>query len=104
HDPVDALGQRLEQRGVQQTELDAEEAEREADRGEREGDRIPEQQEDDQRAKHQRPDIRGDEGDHRAAPSSGLSTCSATGLSCFSMASGMRPRKMAMRLISSDTP
>ena len=45
HDPEDALGQRLQEVGLEQPELDADQAEEEPVGGEREGDRVAEQQE-----------------------------------------------------------
>src|SRR5690606_12973183 len=52
HDAEDALGQRLEEHGAQQPELEADEAEEDAERREREGDRVAEEQEEHQRHEH----------------------------------------------------
>ena len=54
HDAVDALGQRLQEIGVEQPELDSDQAEDEAVGGKRERDRIAEQQEYHQRREHDR--------------------------------------------------
>ena len=105
--PEHALGQRLEQRRLQQAELDAEEAEDRAVGGEREGDRIAEQQEDDQRREHQRRHVGDEERGHARSLvrcAALLRACAAVG-SCFSAWDpGSGPRRKAMRLMSSEMP
>ena len=112
HDAEDALRQRLQQRRLQQAELDADQAEEQAVGGQREGDRIAEQQEDDQRAEHDRRHVGGDEvRSFRSALRLGLRQMSSASSSSARLASwrlrrdpASSPCRKAMRLISSDTP
>ena len=127
HHAPDALGQRLEQRRLQQAEVDAEEAERDADGGQRERHRKAEQQDDDQADEHQRRDVGDQPGAHRRPRASsdvrGLQRAHATlrfelalardllgelllgGLRVVPLERiGMWPRRNAMRLMSSETP
>jgi hypothetical protein len=81
HDAEDALGQRLEERRLEQAELDAEQPEDDAVGGEREGDRIAEKEEEHEGAEHQRRHV-GDDPFHQffslaSAAISAASSCSA---------------------------
>ncbi len=67
HHAPDALRKRLDQRGRQQTELDAHQSVEDADGGQRERHREADQQHDDQRHEHQRRDVRDQESAHRSA-------------------------------------
>ena len=67
HDAPDPFGQRLEQRGLQQSQLDAEKAEANADGAQRERDRIAQQHHDDQRREHQRRHVLDQEGGHASS-------------------------------------
>ncbi len=64
HHGEEAIGQRLEERRREETELYANQAPGEAVEGEGEGDRVAEQQHDHQRREHQGRHVGSDEGDH----------------------------------------
>ena len=117
HDAEDAQRQRLHQRGRQQAELDADEAEEQAAGGQRERHREAHQQEDDQAGEHDRRHVGVEEFDHALGSVvrrlRGLRLLAPDRLGEFlfgglgllrRVGSSIRPRRKAMRLISSDTP
>ncbi len=68
HDAEHPIRQRLQQRGGEHAEFDADPAEQHADGGERKGDRIADQQEEHQRREHHRRQVGGEPGFHVSVP------------------------------------
>src|SRR6185369_15259040 len=116
HDAEDAQRQCLQQGLRHQAQLDADHAEEQAAGAERERDRVAEEQEDDQADEHDRRHVRADEFHHRVFPWAACSRAAASLLSSMNSAScsssllpsglcvgsGMRPRRNATRLMSSE--
>src|SRR5947207_5464716 len=93
---------------MQQSQLDSPQPEKDADGGEGESDRVADQQKDDERHEHQGRHVVGQECDHaeasRCLRSSSASCSSRLGPSSFSVGSGIKPRRYAIRLMSSEKP
>ena len=68
HHAPDPFGQRLEQRGLQETQFDANQSEADAHRAECEGHRVARKHHDDQRREHQRRHVVDQEGSHARSP------------------------------------
>src|SRR5262249_23693097 len=124
HDAPDPLRQRLQQRRLQEPELDSDDAEADSDRRQRERHRVADQQHDDERREHQRRDVLDEKRGHGfstrplasatsswaisfspcARRISSASSSSAVFATIFSPGSGIIPARNAMRLMSSDKP
>src|ERR1035437_8841799 len=94
---------------MKQPQLDADEPEQDAVGGERKSDRIADQKEDHQRPEHHGRHVVGQQFYHAAGSPRSLRSASAScssrlGPSFFSDGSGIKPRKKATRLISSEIP
>ncbi|OIQ73259.1 hypothetical protein GALL_451070 [mine drainage metagenome] len=110
HDADDAQRNGFEQRLRHQAEFHADEAEQQAAGGQAERHRKADQEEHHQHPEHDGGDIRDEEGGHYfaslvcCARTNSASSSSAVFSFFLTIGSSIRPRKKAMRLISSDRP
>src|SRR5690606_14089445 len=99
HLPKDAIRYRSKQIDRQKSHFNADETKGKTDKGQRESHRVAKQQHDHQRKKHQRREIFRNKSNHIRSPQSYLATASS-----MATVSGMRPCRIAMRLMSSEMP
>src|SRR5581483_4939294 len=115
HHTVNAFRQRLQKVGCELSQLNADQSEYQAHRTEGEGGRIPQQQEHNQRRKHDRRHILDKERCHSKLPtrpgaqcfsiaSTICSTSASSAWTCVACGSGISLRMTAIRLMSSETP